>query len=148
MDIFSLEEQERVTSAIGLAEANTSGEIRICVEHYCKGSVLERAAECFEKLNMHKTAQRNGVLVYMSVDDHKFAIIGDHGINRQVEPDFWDTTKDKMLTHFKAGNIIDGLIAGIDCAGEKLSNLYPKEHDDVNELPNDIVFIKNREQKS
>lgn len=145
MDIFNQEEQDRITLAISKAEANTSGEIRICIEHYCKGNVLERAASCFEKLNMHKTSLRNGVLIYLSVDDHKFAIIGDQGIDKRVEPDFWNSTKEKMLVHFKAGDLISGLVAGINCAGEKLNTLFQKEHDDINELPNDIVFIKNRD---
>jgi len=147
MDIFNSEEQEHITHAIGLAEANTSGEIRICVEHQCEKNVLERAEECFNKLGMHKTGLRNGVLIYLSVDDHKFAIIGDYGINSKVEADFWDTTKEKMLVHFKAGDLVEGLIAGVACAGEKLQRLFPREHDDVNELPNDIVFM-NRENKA
>lgn len=141
MDIFNSEEQERVAYAIGLAETNTSGEIRVCVEHYCKQDALERAKECFHELGMHKTNQRNGVLIYLSVDDHKFAIIGDYGIHTKVEPDFWDSTKEKMLTHFKSADLISGLVAGIQCAGEKLQHLFPKAHDDINELPNDIVFM-------
>lgn len=141
MNIFNSEEQEHIAHAIGLAESNTSGEIRICVEKRCNQDVLSRAAECFDKLGMHKTNLRNGVLIYLSVEDHKFAIIGDAGINNKVEPDFWDTTKNKMLTHFKAGNLVEGIIAGIESAGSKLKALFPREHDDVNELPNDIVFM-------
>jgi len=141
MDIFNSEEQEHISHAVGLAEANTSGEIRVCIEHTCEQDVLERAATCFNKLGMHKTNLRNGVLVYLSVDDHKFAIIGDAGINSKVEEDFWDTTKEKMLVHFKSGDLVNGLIAGITSAGEKLKILFPSAHDDVNELPNDIVFM-------
>jgi len=141
MNIFNSEEQEHIAHAIGLAEANTSGEIRICVEKRCDQEVLSRAAACFNQLDMHKTNLRNGVLIYLSVDDHKFAIIGDAGINNKVEPDFWDTTKDKMLAYFKTGNLVEGIIAGIESAGSKLKVLFPREHDDVNELPNDIVFM-------
>ncbi|MEH6304105.1 TPM domain-containing protein [Olivibacter sp. CPCC 100613] len=141
MNIFNSEEQEHIAHAIGLAEAHTSGEIRICVEKRCDQEVLARAAECFDKLGMHKTNLRNGVLIYLSIDDHKFAIIGDAGINNKVESDFWDTTKDKMLTHFREGNLMEGIIAGIESAGRKLKVLFPSEQDDVNELPNDIVFM-------
>lgn len=147
MDIFSIEEQEHIAHAVELAEANTSGEIRICLERYCDKNVLERAEECFNQLGMHKTNLRNGVLIYLSVEDHKFAIIGDYGINSKVEPDFWDTTKEKMLAHFKAGDLVNGLIAGTTCAGEKLQHLFPRAYDDVNELPNDIVFM-NRSNKA
>lgn len=141
MDIFTNEEQEHIAHAIGLAESNTSGEIRICIERYCNEDVLERATTCFHKLGMHKTSLRNGVLIYLSVEDHKFAIIGDYGINQKVETDFWDTTKEKMLVHFRTNDLVNGIIAGIVCVGEKLQRLFPREHDDVNELPNDIVFM-------
>ncbi|GAA4805065.1 TPM domain-containing protein [Olivibacter ginsenosidimutans] len=141
MDIFNSEEQEQLAHAIGLAEARTSGEIRVCVERRCKQDVLIRAQECFFHLGMHQTALRNGVLLYLSTDDHQFAIIGDQGIDSKVANDFWDLTKEKMLSHFKSGDLLKGLITGIACAGEQLQHLFPRAHDDVNELPNDIVFI-------
>ena len=52
--------------------------------------MLDRAAWVFKKLGMHKTAERNGVLFYLAVDDRKFAIIGDAGINAKVPAGFWD----------------------------------------------------------
>ena len=144
MDIFNNEEQEHISHAIGLAEAATSGEIRICVERQCSKDILERAAECFDKLGMYKTHLRNGVLIYLAVDDHQFAIIGDSGINSKVEPGFWDTTKEKMLAHFRNGDLLQGILTGINSAGEKLKILFPSAKDDVNELPNDIVFINEK----
>jgi len=141
MDIFNSEEQEHLAHTIGLAEANTSGEIRVCIEQHCEKDVMIRAEECFNKLGLHKTHLRNGVLIYLSTDDHKFAIIGDRGINNKVAADFWDATKEKMLIHFKSGDLVNGLTTGIACVGEQLQTLFPRMHDDVNELPNDIVFM-------
>ena len=141
MSIFSTEEQEQIARAIADAENATSGEIRIAVEKHCKGDAFERATSYFKELGMDKTAQRNGVLIYLANHDKKFAIIGDKGINKVVPTDFWETTKVAMRAHFSSGNLCDGIIAGIALAGEKLSLFFPHQNDDVNELPNEVIFI-------
>ena len=123
-----------------MAENHTSGEIRLAVEPHCKGEVLERAAQYFHRLGMDKTALHNGVLIYIATEDHQFAIIGDHGINAKVPDNFWEETKDLMLQHFRQGDLIQGLIEGIIHAGEQLQHFFPRQDDDVNELPNDILF--------
>jgi uncharacterized membrane protein len=87
---------------------------------------------------MEKTQARNGVLFYVSVLDHTFAIIGDEGIDKAVEADFWDCTKDIMLSHFKNGNFKQGLIDGVLRAGEQLKKHFPYQSDDTNELSNEI----------
>lgn len=141
---FSSEQKKRIKAAIEEAELNTSGEIRVHLENHCKAdNVLDRAAQVFAQLKMHETEARNGVLVYMAVKDHKFAIIGDGGINAKVEEDFWDTTKEKMLARFKAGELTQGLVDGILCAGERLKQYFPYQKDDINELSDDISFGKN-----
>ncbi|WP_028295302.1 TPM domain-containing protein [Olivibacter sitiensis] len=141
MDIFSKHKQEQIAQAIGEAEAHTSGEIRVCIEQYCPGDVMERARESFYNLGMHKTNLHNGVLIYMSMNDHKFAIIGDKGIHEQVGSNFWEDTKQKMLVHFKEDHLTNGILAGIACVGEKLQVLFPSQEDNKNELPNEIVFL-------
>lgn len=141
MAIFSEQEQQLIRAAVELAERFTSGEIRICVEKTCSEPVLDRAANYFKKLGMDKTAQRNGVLIYIAMQDHQFAIIGDVGINRVVPPDFWDSTKEAMLNHFKNGNHTEGIISGIKLAGEQLQEFFPYLDSDVNELPDDISFM-------
>lgn len=141
MDIFTQEEQDRIVQAISLAESRTSGEIRLVVERKLKGnSSIARATHFFEKLDMDKTAQRNGVLIYIAYDDHEFAIIGDSGIHQKVLGDFWNMVKEHIFEHFRQGNIAEGLIAGIKEAGEQLEHYFPKSNDDINELPNDIHF--------
>jgi uncharacterized membrane protein len=142
-NFFSKEEKKQITDAIAQAELNTSGEIRLHVEGRCKPDVLDRAAYVFEKLEMHKTAQRNGVLFYLAVYDRKFAILGDGGINKLVHEDFWDDIKMTMLGYFKEGKFADGLSKGILMAGEQLKANFPYQSDDVNELSDEISFEKN-----
>ncbi|HKG05160.1 MAG TPA: TPM domain-containing protein [Pedobacter sp.] len=141
MGIFTEQEQELISAAISTAEKATSGEIRIAIEKHCEGDAFERATAYFFKLGMDKTSRHNGVLIYLANADHKFAIIGDKGINKVVPPDFWETTKIAMTAHFAAGNIPNGIIAGIMLAGEKLATFFPAQKDDVNELSNDIIFM-------
>ena len=71
---FTEENKLQITNAIRVAETNTSGEIRVHIEKFCKGDVLDQAAYVFGKLEIHKTELRNGVLFYLAVEDHKFAI--------------------------------------------------------------------------
>lgn len=142
-NFFSKEEKKQITDAIAEAELNTSGEIRLHVEGRCKLDVLDRAAYVFGKLDMHKTAQRNGVLFYLAVYDRKFAILGDGGINQLVPENFWDEIKAIMLTLFKDGKFADGLSKGILMAGVQLKTNFPYQKEDVNELSDEISFDKN-----
>ncbi len=139
-DYFTTAQQKELTQDIAQAEKNTSGEIRIHLESRCNEHVLDRAAAIFASLNMHKTKLRNGVLFYLSVEDRKFAILGDAGINTKVEPDFWDHIKATVIENFKLGHYTQGLCQGIVMAGEKLKVHFPHQADDVNELSNDISF--------
>ena len=139
-NFFTVEEKKRITDAIRHAEKNTSGEIRIHIEGKCTEDVLDRATYLFEKLEMHKTELRNGVLFYLAVDDHKFAILGDAGINQATPDGFWENIKDVMAGKFKEGQFTDGLREGILMAGEQLKKHFPYQEDDVNELTDDISF--------
>jgi len=132
------DENKRVTDAIVRAEDNTSGEIRVHFENYCKGDVLDRAAVLFAQLGMVKTRERNGVLFYIAIESHKLAIIGDAGINAKVSPLFWEGLKTGMLQHFKEGNYAQGLEEAIEAAGMELKKFFPWQQTDANELPDTI----------
>ena len=139
-ELFTEELQKQVVAAIETAELNTSGEVRVHLDDNCKGEVLDRAAYVFEKLEMHKTEQRNGVLFYLAVQDKKFAILGDAGINQKVPDNFWEEIKSEVIENFKNGDFAGGLSSGIVKAGEQLKVHFPYQEDDVNELDNEISF--------
>lgn len=141
-NFFTIEEKKLIRSAIANAELNTSGEIRVHVENRCKNDVLDCAAGWFEKLKMHKTEQRNGVLFYLAVKDRKFAILGDGGINAVTPDDFWESIKAKMGPLFTEEKFAEGLALGIELAGKKLREHFPYQADDTNELSDDISFGK------
>jgi uncharacterized membrane protein len=141
-DFFTEEQKAKIVEAITAAENKTSGEIRLHIERKCSEEVLDRAAFLFEKLEMHKTELRNGVLFYVSFEDHKLAILGDGGINAVVPDTFWNEIKDHLVAAFKKGNYTDGLSEGIRMAGEQLKAHFPVASDDIDELSNEISFGK------
>ena len=135
---LSKAEEAEVVEAIRLAEENTSGEIRVHLEKETSIAPIKRAVEVFHKLKMENTKDKNGVLIYVAVKSKQFAICGDKGINEKVPSDFWNSTKDVMLNHFKNGNNKQALVDGILKAGEQLKSYFPHQDDDVNELSNEI----------
>jgi uncharacterized membrane protein len=139
-EFFTKEQKNQIVSAIKEAEKNTSGEIRVHIESNCKIDVLDRAAYIFKKLEMHKTALRNGVLFYLAVNDKKFAILGDAGINAVVPDNFWEDVKNIMAEYFKKSEFTEGLTKGISLAGELLKKYFPYKSDDINELSDEISF--------
>ncbi len=141
--ILNREEDHRIVKAIKLAEKNTSGEIKVHIENYCKGNVEERSLFVFNRLKLNKTKLRNGVLIYLAVKDHKFAILGDEGINKVVGNGFWNDVKDLMQSRFKENRFADGLEEGIMRCGEKLKNFFPYQSDDTNEIPDNISYENN-----
>lgn len=137
-EFISPQDEKEIVEAIKKAELNTSGEVRVHIEHQCEGDRFDHALEIFEKLEMHKTELSNGVLIYVSIDDHQLVILGDKGINDVVEKGFWESTKDEIINEFKSGNYKQGLINGILEAGRQLKQHFPYQSDDTNELDNEI----------
>lgn len=137
---FTAEQQQELIHAIRNAELETSGEIRLHLEESCGDDVLDRAADVFRKLEMHKTELRNGVLIYLAVKDRQFAIIGDVGINEKVPENFWDEIKDDMVLYFKQGNYIRGLLNAIETSGIQLKHYFPRSTGDINEMSDEISF--------
>jgi uncharacterized membrane protein len=135
---LSKEDEQEIVLAIVEAEKNTSGEVRVHIEKHSNKTPLDRAQEVFFELHMNETKDRNGVLFYVCVTDKKFAIIGDEGIDKVVESDFWDCTKDIVISNFKEANFKNGLVEGILRAGERLKKYFPYQSDDQNELSNEI----------
>ena len=137
-NFFNKDQKEQIIQAIKDAERMTSGEIRIHLESHCKGETLQRAIHWFNKLKMHKTQLRNATIIYLAVNDHKFAIYGDEGINKVVPDNFWGDVKDEMSAYFIKNQFAEGIITGVKRVGEKLREFFPYHKDDIDELSNEI----------
>ncbi|TND07706.1 MAG: hypothetical protein FD123_3025 [Bacteroidetes bacterium] len=135
---FTEEEKKRIADAIGDAERMTSGEIRVHLENFCAGDPYKRALSIFEKIGLHQTKQRNGVLFYIAVRSHKLAILGDEGIHAVVPAGFWDNIIAQLQTAFGEGKAADGLCEALRQAGDQLKAHFPFQEGDVNEQPDHI----------
>ncbi len=143
---FTKDEQDRIVAAIAAAELRTSGEIRFHLERDvpgkapANGDAYQRARQVFDKLGMHRTEARNGVLVYMAVRSRLFAVVGDEELHARVGDGFWSDVVAAMGAAFADGRFVEGLDAGIRMIGEKLREHFPYQSDDVNELPDEISY--------
>lgn len=131
---FTREEEGQIVTAIREAESKTSGEIRVHLARHCWRSSYEEAVAVFKKLGMTATKERNGVLFYLALRNHEFAVIGDRGIHERVPPDFWDKIRDAMTDDFRKDNFLKGLLDGIRTCGNELARHFPRKSDDKNEL--------------
>jgi uncharacterized membrane protein len=141
VNFLSAEEKKAILLTIQNAEKKTSGEIRVFIEKRCRYvDPLDRAVELFNKLEMAKTADRNGVLIYVAYKDRQMAVCGDKGIHEKVGNEYWTKTVNEILCYFKEGNIFKGLQQGIEHLGSALVEHFPYNSEDKNELTDDIVF--------
>ena len=141
-DFLTAEERKRVAAAIGEAEKKTSAEIRVHLEDHIEEDVLDHAAFIFQELDMHRTAERNGILIYICVADRQMAVVGDKAINEKVPEHFWEDVIDVMARNFKAMKHADGLIEAAGMVGEIAGRFFPRQSDDRNELSNEVSFSR------
>ena len=135
---LSKKEEEEIILAIREAERDTSGEIRVHIENGLGMDAMERAKILFHELKMDNTRNSNGVLIYIAVHDHQFAICGDKGICEVVPENFWDTSRDQIQMHFANKAFKEGIIAGVLSVGKELHAHFPWNSEDSNELTNEI----------
>ncbi len=142
--LLSASDKQLLVQAIQNAEKTTSGEIRVFVEsHLNKVDALTRAQQIFIKNKMQKTEQRNGVLLYVALEDKKLAVFGDQGIHEKVGDAYWNQQVQIMLSHFKSENYVTGLTEVILAIGEALTSHFPYDRsNDVNELSDEIMVGK------
>jgi uncharacterized membrane protein len=125
---------EAVAAAVARAESGTAAEIRVHLDHRCPGEALARAVHVFERLQMHRTAERAGVLLYLAVGDRKVALIGDSGIHTRVGQAYWDGLVARVIGHLREGRSREGLVEAVGELGAALSAHFPRRRADRNEL--------------
>jgi uncharacterized membrane protein len=135
--LFSDADLQAISAAVAAAEQRTSGEIRVHLERRLPrrgGDPLARAAEVFTALDMHRTVERNGVLIYLAVDDHRLAIAGDAGVHAQVGDGYWNAVRDAMVERLRRGEAREAVLYAVGEVGAVLERLFPRRPDDQNEL--------------
>jgi len=134
-------DHDRIVAAIREAEARSRGEVRVHVTHRAVDDARRAAERQFEKLGMTKTAERNGVLVFVAPASRTFAVVGDTGIHEKCGPAFWKDVAAAMEADFRAGRYTDGILKGVVRAGDELAAHFPRAPGgvDVDELPDDVT---------
>ncbi|MBQ6309999.1 MAG: TPM domain-containing protein [Bacteroidales bacterium] len=136
-------EERKIVSAITEAEKDTSGEIRVHIERWCKeGDPVARAIFIFDAIGMFDTRDRTGVLIYISLKSRLFAVIGDVGINAVIPQDFWNGIKTDLSSHFSRGQITEGIIEAVNQTGKILKEHFPCTGYNPNEQPDEISYGK------
>lgn len=117
---------ERVVAAIRDAEAKTSGEIRVVVARHKASDSIAEAQAYFKKFGMAKAPARNGILIFVAPRSRNFAVIGDTGIHEKCGDTAWASIASAMGERFKVGQFTDGIVHGIQRAGELLAESFPR----------------------
>ena len=138
--LFSDEGLAAAGDAIKEFESRTSGEIVISFNTRDYGQPYKRAMRIFKSQKLHRTKLRNAVLIALFLEDRSFAIYGDKGIHDRLPADYWDNAVKEMSEHFKSENLADGLVWAIRELGHQLVEYFPYEHDDEDELSNELHF--------
>ena len=137
---FTKEEEAVIIDAIRAVEKNTSGEIRVHLADNAGEEIMTNAYWTFRRLEMHKTKERNGVLIYLSPKKHCFAIIGDTGIDKVVPDHFWDEVCRMAEGHFRRGEFVEGVCLAVDRVGSLLREHFPDQDNRDNELPDELSY--------
>jgi len=139
-EFLSKLEHDRIVHAIRESESKTSGEIRVYVQRgKFKADPLVVAQKKFQQLQMHKTVERNAVLIFVAPREHKFAVVGDRAIHDKCGDEFWQRVVEGMRTHFQNENFSHSLIEAISEIGKLLAAHFPKTLGNANELPDDVI---------
>ena len=139
-EFLSKLEHDRVIQAIHEAESKTSGEIRLLIQRgKLKSDPLVAAQRKFHALGMHKTRERNAVLIFVAPRVHKFAVVGDQAIHERCGDELWQRVVERMRTHFQHEKFNDALIEAVNEIGTVLERHFPKTVSDTNELPDDVI---------
>ena len=139
-ELLSEDDFAAIDSAIKSFENKTSGELVVSFQAVCAGNPYKEGRRVFNRMKLHRTRERNAVLVVIFIHSRKFAVLGDQGINKRVTDDFWDKTVATMADHFQDGRYREGLVAGIQVLGGQLAEHFPYREDDVDELSDEVRF--------
>ena len=139
-EFLSKLEHDRIVLAIRDAESKTSAEIRIFIQRgKLEGDPLLAAQKKFHHLKMHRTAERNGVLIFVVPRAHKFAVLGDRGIHERCGAALWQRLIEQMREHFRNERFTDALVEAIEQVGDSLAEHFPRGSGSSDQLPNDVV---------
>lgn len=103
--------------------------------------VRRRAIMLFKTGGERRTIGRTGILIYLSMAEHRAEIIGDEAITAVTTPETWGEAMAGLLTDLKAGRPGDGIVAAVELIGAVLAEHFPKSGADTNEIPDKLIEL-------
>jgi putative membrane protein len=100
-----------------------------------------RATDLFKVGAERRTHGRTGILIYLSMREHRAEIVADEAIASKVAPETWGDAMAAMLAEIKDGHVADGMIAAVERVGAVLAEHFPRAEDDINELPDRLIEL-------
>jgi uncharacterized membrane protein len=138
-DFMNQLRQDEIVAAIRAAELKTSGEIRVFISRKEVEDPVVAAQAEFNRLGMEKTAEQNGVLIYVAPRSQAFAVIGGKGVHEKCGEIFWRELAEAMTEHFRKSEFTQGILHGVHRAGDLLAEHFPRRSDDRNELSDEVA---------
>ena len=136
-DFFSESEQAQITKSVADAELRTAAEIRVRIERRCETDPIAHCRALLEKLGITQTAGRVGLLIYLSIEDHKVAIYGDSAIDAVIGSEGWNAACSHLRDRFAAGDFVSAICDTIQSLSRVLSTSFPATQVNPNELPDE-----------
>lgn len=103
--------------------------------------VRNRAITCFKVGAERRTHGRTGILIYLSMAEHRAEIVADEAIASLVPPETWGHAMASMIAELRQGRMADGMIAAVREVGTVLAAHFPRDANDVNELPDRLIEV-------
>ena len=143
--LFAPGDLEAIATAVAAAERETSAEIRVHLDrhlpkhgHVPPGDALARARHVFVRLRMHETSERNGVLVYLAIEDRKLAIVGDDAVHARVGEGYWAGVRDAMVERLRRGEAREAILHAVSDVGGILKKFFPPRPGHHNQLSDEV----------
>ena len=103
--------------------------------------VRDRAIDLFKVGTEAKTLGRTGVLLYLSLKEHRADIVADEAIAAKVSPDVWGDAMAALIERVREGKAGEGMAAAVTRMGAVLADHFPKGDDKPNELPDRLIEL-------
>ena len=103
--------------------------------------VRKRAIDYFKVGAEHRTVGLTGILIYVSLGEHRAEIVADEAIVDKVAPEVWGEAMVALIDEIRAGRPGEGMAAAVRHVGAVLQEHFPKSHDNPNELPDRLIEL-------
>ena len=103
--------------------------------------VRRRAVMLFKTGAERRTIGRTGILIYLSMGEHRAEIVGDEAITAVTTPETWGEAMAALLKDVKAGRPGEGIVAAVGLIGDVLATHFPKSSEDSNEIPDKLIEL-------